>query len=70
MIVEKMLELQLLSYLMEMMSHIRGDRFEFGGNLYSKAAVEARYNELFSEFIEPYMVAQDAEVVEITEKSE
>lgn len=70
MIVERMLKLQLLSNLMEMMSRIRGDRFEFEGNLYSKAAVEASYKELFSEFIEPYMMAQNVEVVDITEKSE
>lgn len=62
-----MLELQLLTNLMEMMGHISGDRFEFEGNLYSKAAVEAHYKELFSEFIEPYMMAQNAEVVDITE---
>lgn len=65
-----MLKLQLLTNLMEMMGHIRGDRFEFEGNLYSKSAVEADYKELFAEFIEPYMTAQNVEVVDITEKSE
>lgn len=67
MTVERMLELQLLTNLMEMMGHIRGDRFEFEGNLYRKAAVEARYKELFSEFIKPYMMAENVEVVDVTE---
>lgn len=65
-----MLELQLLTNLMEMINHIHGNKFEYGGNLYSVAAVRARHKELFSEFIEPYMVAQNVEVVDITEKSE
>lgn len=65
-----MLELQLLTNLMKMMDHIRGDRFEFEGTLYSKAAVETRYKKLFSEFIEPYTVAQNVEAVDITEESE
>lgn len=70
MTVEKMLELQLLGDIMEMMGRIRGERFEFEGNLYRKAAIEARYKKLFAEFIEPFMVAQTVEAVDITEESD
>lgn len=70
MTVEEMLELQLLSGIMEMMGRIRGERFEFEGNLYQKAAIEARYKKLFAEFIEPSMVAQTVEAVDITEESD
>ena len=65
-----MLEFIILSDTLERIAHIRGDRFEFEGNLYSRSAIEARYKELFAEFIEPYTVAQNVEVVDITEKSE
>ena len=70
MTVEEMLELQLLGDIMEMMGRIRGERFEFEGNLYRKAAIEAHYKKLLAEYIEPFMVAQTVEAVDITEESD
>lgn len=63
-----MLEFQILTDILGMLARIPGDRFEYGNNLYSKAAIEARQKELFKEFIESYMIAQEAEV--ITEESD
>lgn len=63
-----MLEFQILSNITGALDRIPGDRFEYANNLYSKSAILARHKELFTEFIEPYMIAQEA--VEITEESE
>ena len=66
--VEKMLEFQVLTEILGILKHVRGDEFEFEGNLYNKAAIAKRQSALFKELIEPYMVAQEAEF--ITEKSD
>lgn len=70
MITEKMLEFQILTEILGMVSGIPADRFEFEDNIYNKAAMEDRQRALLKEFLEPYMMAQGVEVVDIAEKSE